>query len=201
MAAFGKLGPMYGLHGAGLQVVGGLCGLGGTHVGMRPVGAVLPAFYQGQIERAVLCADAFEMMAVTAVAAVKQLVVAGFNYVRCPQRFIALQRAIRAVPGRGGRNVKSIGKRVALVPVEFYDLAGLVAPIPQVRTHTHRYDHFFNLLAQLFERAVIHVVIMIVRYNHHINRRHIINPVMRGPFKSLYQTRHRACIAAKNRVD
>ena len=149
----------------------GLQGFFRLHVHVRPFDVVGAGFHQGQVERAVLFADAFEAVEVAAVAAEEDSRVAVDHHPRGPQRAVAVEQASTGEVLRRGGDETDAGDFGALPPVVLADLAGVDAPFDQGVADAQRGQEVVGLGRQFQHSLIIEVVVMVVRQDHRFNRR------------------------------
>ena len=161
-------------HRARTEIVGGLGGLVRHHVNVFPVLVVLTVLHNRQIHGAKLFADGFEVRAVTAIAAVVNLLLRRDEHKAGPQRLITLQPPTGEMTGRQDMHGQFVADLHRLIPVRFADDGALHAPVAQMRSHAERRHHALDFWHQRFDGGVIQMVVVIVRNNQQVYLRHTL---------------------------
>ena len=160
---------------AALEVDVGLQGFFRLHVHVGPFDVVGAGFHQGQVERAVLFADAFEAVEVTAVAAEKDSCVGVDHHPRRPQRAVAVEQATAGEVLRWGGDEADACDFGALPPVVLAHLAGVDAPFDQGVAHAEWSQEVRGFGGEFEYRFVVEMVVMVVREDHRFDRWQLVN--------------------------
>src|SRR5690606_1737616 len=136
---------------------------------VAPEVVILPTFHHCKIKGSVSLANLFEVRAVPTVTTKKESLICGLDDPGTPQCCVACKSPTREM-SRGCTHKSKPFKRRFVPPIQFRDLFDVNAPRCQVGTHTERHEEMPYLALKLRNRAVIKVVVVIVRDDHCVNK-------------------------------
>src|SRR2546428_762769 len=134
-----------------------------------------PAHLQhDEVKRTEPLADRLIFRGEAGIAAEKDGVPLSADGERGPQRRVAIAQpaAGKVLRGRGGHGEPGVRLLVRFPPVELDDALGAHAPVFEVRADAERGHKRHDALGDLVDRRVVEVVVVVVRDDHKVYRRH-----------------------------